>query len=272
MKPSIEFLRSAGFKVFLGNSLYKKEKYLAGSDFSRKADLENMFVESDIQAIFCARGGYGSLRLLEKIDYLLVKDNPKIFVGYSDITALLLAIYHKTGLITFHGPMLKDIAYKDWAQDWQIQEFFCTSKGDSVSLESCKILSPGKAVGRLLGGNLSLLCHMIGTPYLPSFDGSILFFEDRGEPMYRMDRMLTHLRLSGLLEGVLGVIAGEFVQCGDRKDLDHLIHEIFNPLGIPVISGFPIGHGNKNIPLPIGVHVELDTHQMTLRFLESYLR
>ncbi len=243
---------------------------MAGSDSARKKDLENMFMRKDIKAIFCARGGYGSLRILSKINYDLIRNNPKIFMGFSDVTALLLAFYERAHLITFHGPMVRGLSSAP-ALIGDLVNFFSSSGPGIIHLDSCKVISKGRCEGRLFGGNLTLLSHMVGTGYLPSFSGSVLFFEDKGEPIYRIDRMLTHLKLSGHLAGVKGVLAGQFVECGDQEALEQLLDEFFGSLKIPVLSGFPIGHGSQNILVPVGIHVELDTQQMTLRFLESPL-
>jgi muramoyltetrapeptide carboxypeptidase len=223
-----------------------------------------MFQNENVKAIFCARGGYGTLRLLDRIDYELIRKNPKIIVGYSDITALLWAIYKKTGLITFHGPVVKELSKN---KNSNLESFFAlVSSGEllELHLRGGMVLIPGKAEGTLLGGNLTLICHLIGTPFMPSLKGAILFIEEKGEPPYRIDRMLTHLRLSGLLEGLAGLVAGEFVDCGNHSSITRLLMETLADLNFPVVTGLGVGHGLVNITLPLGLTALLDTEQMRL--------
>jgi muramoyltetrapeptide carboxypeptidase len=263
LKPGLDLLVSRGFRVQEAPHLYDRHGYLAGDDEARLSDLHAMFLDREITAVFCARGGYGSLRLLDRIDYDLIREHPKILVGYSDITALMMAIYKQTGLVTFHGPMVRGLS---------------TISGDSLKgllhilwSEEPLLLDPmegtplilGQAEGPLMGGNLSLICHLVGTPFLPSLDGCILFIEDRGEPLYRIDRMLTHLSLAGQLKGIAGVIGGEFMGCGQPSEIDRLLRAVASNLRIPLVTGFPVGHGRNNLTLPLGMPTQLDTHRMT---------
>lgn len=229
-----------------------------------------MFLDPEIKAVFCSRGGYGSLRILDKIHFDLIKANPKIFVGYSDITALLIAIQKMTGLVTFHGPVFEKLASAH-NNNWEIFSQIITSDNyyQEIKFSEGRVIFPGKAVGALIGGNLSLICHLIGTPFLPSFDGYLLFIEERGESLYRIDRMLTHLKLSGQLLGLAGLIAGEFEECGDINAINQLLMHIAHDLHIPVATGLPVGHGRKNIALPLGVKAVLDTDLMKLAIQEG---
>lgn len=268
IQPSIELLESFGYKVISSPHLYNRKGYVAGDDDTRIRDLHAMFYNENVKAIFCARGGYGALRLLDKINFDLIRTNPKIILGYSDITTLLLAIYKKTGLITFHGPVVKELS-KNRNRD--LESFFDLVSSDKLfelNLTEGIPLMPGKARGILLGGNLSLICHLIGTPFMPSLKGSMLFIEEKEEPLYRIDRMLTHLKLSGLLEDLVGLMAGRFEGCGDISSINQLLVETMSYIDIPVVSGLPVGHGLENIPLPIGVMAELDTERMTLSITE----
>jgi muramoyltetrapeptide carboxypeptidase len=273
LQEGLSIMETSGFGIRIAPHVYDKQGYLAGKDEVRLGDLHAMFQDPAIKAIFCARGGYGCLRLLDKIDYGLIKKNPKIFVGYSDVTALMMAIYNKTGLITIHGPMVRDLSRKN--QDhWQNLRILLTSGGPpKIGLieGGGAVLVPGKATGKLLGGNLSLICHLVGTSYLPSFEGCILFIEETAEPLYRLDRMLTHLALSGRLKGLSGIITGELENCGPSYLVQKLLLEKLTDLGIPVAAGLPIGHGSRNLPLPMGLKAELDTHLMTLSVTESCL-
>ena len=243
--------------------------YLAGEDEVRLEDLQGMFRNPDIKAVFCARGGYGTTRLIDNVDYDLIRQNPKILVGYSDITALLLAIHKKTGLITFHGPVVRELASRHQGNYDNLIRLLSSDQPLKLSLAKGDALSPGRATGPLMGGNLSLICHLIGTPFLPSLDGCILFVEDRGEPLYRIDRMLTHLKLSGQLRGLSGLVAGEFEECGDLSAVNDLLTDVLSDLDIPIATGLEVGHGHKNLALPLGLPAELDTDRKTLSITEG---
>jgi muramoyltetrapeptide carboxypeptidase len=269
LRPGVDFLTSQGYGVSLAEHLYQRQDYTAGSDDVRLRDLHAMFEDQEVEAIICARGGYGALRLLDKVDYSLIRDNPKPFVGYSDITALLLAIHLRTGLITFHGSMLKDSFEGKGRNLTSALDLISASEVLRVSFEQGKILRSGHARGALLGGNLSLLSRLIGTGYLPSFKGALLFMEERGESLYRIDRMLTHLRLSGSLDEVGAIIGGDFTDCGDMAPIQELLLEAAGDLDIPVVTGLPVGHGAANSAIPIGMTATLDTEAMTLAVSET---
>ena len=269
LEPDLHFLKTKGFSIHVAPHVYDRREYLAGNDVDRLFDLHRMFQNPEIKAVFCARGGYGSLRLLDRIDYDLIRQNPKIIVGYSDITALLTAVFKKTGLVTFHGPMVKGLS--SLPEKTRASLFKIISAEETVSFNPMegRPLSRGKAIGPIMGGNLSLLCGLTGTPFMPNLDGCILFLEDRGEAPYRMDRMLTHLKLTGALEKIAGLITGHFIDCGDPGDIDRLVKEQFGPMNIPIATGFPLGHGPENTTLPLGIPAELNTDAMTLSLLAS---
>ena len=269
IQPGIKLLESFGYKVIVSPHLYQRQGYVAGDDETRLQDLNSMLDNQDVKVIFCARGGYGSLRLLEKIDFDLIRMNPKIIVGYSDITALLLAIYKKTGLVTFHGTMIKELSKNRNKNLASFLDLVSSDKVGKVDLASGTTLVPGKVEGTLLGGNLSLICHLVGTPFMPSLKKSILFVEEKEEPLYRIDRMMTHLRLSGQLKGLVGLIAGTFEGCDDISSINRVLVDTVSDLQIPVVSGLPVGHGLENISLPIGVQASLDTEAMILSITES---
>ena len=272
LQPGLEILESAGFNVRLAPHVYDRKDYLAGKDEARLGDLHAMLQDDEIKAVMCARGGYGSLRLLDGIRYDLIRETPKIIAGYSDITALLMAIHTNTGLITFHGPMVRGLAGNN-GNNWEsLLKLISSDQPAEMDLNECTVLLPGNASGPLTGGNLSLICHLLGTPYLPSLEGCILFIEDRGESLYRLDRMLTHLALTGKLNGISGLVAGRFEECGDETAIHILLNSIVSELGIPLVAGFPLGHGQKNIALPIGLTAEFDTELMTLTIGEACVR
>jgi len=268
IKKGIALLKDRGFKIELGENIYARDGYLAGSEEKRIYDLHRMFEDKQIKAIFCSRGGYGSLRLLDKIDYEIIKKNPKIFLGYSDITALLLAINKKTGLVTFHGPLLKDI-HKTEPEDLKISFEILEGKRSVLYLSSSEVISSGKAEGRIFGGNLSVICHLIGTEFLPCLENSILFLEETAEKPYKIDRMFTYLRLSGIKEKIAALLLGSFDV--DKKALLRIISDFIRH-DIPVMINIPVGHRRRNIVFPLGIRAEVDTEKKILRFLEDPVR
>ncbi|MFC1580253.1 LD-carboxypeptidase [Thermodesulfobacteriota bacterium] len=266
LQSGILFLESQGYRISPAPHLYARKGYLAGDDENRLQDLHMMFQDPAVKAVLCARGGYGTLRLLDRIDYGLIRDNPKIVAGYSDITALLLALYKMNGLVSFHGPLVKDLAKNENRNMMAFLEMATSDDPVEVDLHETTCLRQGRAAGPLLGGNLTLISHLVGTPYMPSLSGAILFIEDRGESLYRIDRMLTHLHLGGMLKDLAGLIAGQFEDRGDAMDIGPLLME--RTRGIPVVTGMPLGHGDLNQPLPVGMRVRLDTDKMTLTVSE----
>jgi muramoyltetrapeptide carboxypeptidase len=271
---SVEALKALGFRTKLATNVRQRHGFLAGTDRQRAADIMDAFMDKHVQAIFCVRGGYGASRLLPRLDYRAIHSNPKIFIGYSDVTSLHCALLKKSNLVSFHGPMLNSELIKD-----DLPEF--TSEGllrtltkrvapGSISRNydgTVSVLRRGKASGPLLGGNLSILCATVGTPYMPLFRNRILFFEDLEEPPYRFDRMLTHLWNAGLIQQVAGVAIGINHGCIDpraakakeyRQSLEDVLKERLSPLKIPVVAGLPFGHVPHNATLPIGISATLD--------------
>jgi len=269
IQPTIDLLYKKGYRIHEGPNLFNRKGYLAGHDYARLDDLHSMFSDNGIKAIFCARGGYGSIRILDKIDYDLILDNPKIIVGYSDITALLFAIFQRTGLVTFHGPMLRDLAQDGGDNLGDFLELTSSDTPRIYDLSGGIVLNKGRARGMVLGGNLSIISSLMGTPFMPMMKGAILFIEDRCEPLYRIDRMLSQLRQGGIVDGLSGLIAGNFADCGDISDINVLLKDITSGIDIPLINGLLVGHNRKNRTIPIGLHAELDTEDMTLSFLET---
>ncbi len=271
LQEAINKLEALGYRVVLGNSVYNNKGYLAGTDRERLDDLHWAFESGEVNGIICARGGYGSTRILDGLDSSLVRNNPKILVGYSDITALLLAMNRLCGMVVFHGPMASDLYNKDEGN----AEWLLRVMGDpaplSLELKGCPILRPGRVRGKVLGGNLSLICHLIGTPFMPSFEEAILVVEDRGEVPYRIDRMLTHLLQSRSLDGVKAILMGDFSGCGSREEIEALFLEVARRLDLVLVSGIPVGHGPRNMTFPMGIEAELDTNEGVLRFMEPHL-
>jgi len=267
ISEGLKLLESFPLKIKLGEHIFDRLNYLAGSDNDRVADFHQMFSDPEVKAILSTRGGYGSARLLNKIDFNLIRKNPKIIVGFSDLTALLLAIYNKSGLITIHGPTLSDLPK---SINWEhLSRLITASHRPQIFFKQGRIINKGKAKGILLGGNLSTICSLLDTPFLPSFEGVILFLEEKGESPYKMDRMLTQLLLSGRLEGLSALIIGQIEDCGEMEIINSMLQGRLGRLTIPVITGLPVGHGNENISLPLGLPAVLDTERMLLKIEES---
>jgi len=278
----IAYLESLGYRVKPGKYIYGRSGYLSAGDDERARDLNEMFLDPQVRAIICVRGGYGTPRILDKVNYIAIRKNPKIFVGYSDITALQFAIFKKTGLITFYGPMLAVDIYSNF--DAYAEEFFwriLTSKSSKIEIKNpidqdIQVLNHGKAAGTLLGGNLSLIASIIGTKFQPNFNNSILVIEDIGEEPYRIDRYLSQLKNSGILNKIKGCILGQFTDCVAKEPeksltLEQIFQDYFKNLGIPILSNLSYGHIPQKITLPIGARIKIDTKRKTITIVEKVL-
>lgn len=289
---AVAVLEKLGYRIRFARHAHRRLGYLAGTDRDRASDIMQMFTDSKVSAILCVRGGYGTARLLPRLDYVSIRAHPKIFVGYSDITSLHAAFLKQAGLISFHGPMLNsDFAFKDLPH-FTVQSFLRTLAGAPVrageaepidvaegySRRTVQVLRRGVACGQLIGGNLALLCTLVGTPWQPVFRNKILFLEDIGEEPYRWDRMLTHLLNARLLQQVSGIAIGLNADCEDpqaktakeyRQTLTDVLKERLLPLSIPVVTGLPFGHVPHNATLPVGVRVTLDANRGALYLNES---
>ena len=262
LQPAIVYLESKGFSVRLGDSVFTKTRYLAGADSARVRDINTMFADTEVKAIFCARGGYGSSRLLDQLDYTLIRKNPKVFIGFSDTTALQFGIFAQTGLVNYTGMVLyPDITELGMSSTIEKSLWALVSTGKFKPIRGLKVLKQGSINGPLLGGCLSLICSLVGTPYFPSLDGAILFIEDVNEEPYRLDRMLTQLRIAGVLERIGGLIFGHFVGCESEKtqygSVEPVIAEFSEFVFGPVLAGLPYGHSPNRVVLPIGVEAHI---------------
>ena len=279
-----ETLAALGLNMKTGEHLLDRHGYLAGSDKARAADINTMFADDEVSALIALRGGWGCNRLLDLLDYGLIASKPKIIMGYSDITSLLLAMNAKTGLVTFHGPVgistwneysttfVKKLLFNGEVFSMENPK----ETGDSLTVMQDRILviNGGKAKGRLLGGNLSVLAAMVGSDYLPDFKEGILFLEDVGEDIYRIDRMLTQLKLAGILGRLSGFVFGKCSDCGPGKGFGSLtLEEVFDdhikPLGIPAWYGAMIGHIEKKFTMPLGIEAEIDADNGSISLLET---
>ncbi|WP_273446642.1 S66 peptidase family protein [Neolewinella agarilytica] len=272
LQKSVALVESFGFKVQPGKNILARNGYLAGTDEERLADLHAAFSNPDIQAVWAIRGGYGCTRLLPLIDYDLIRANPKLLIGYSDITALLNAFYQQTGLMGIHGPVasstVEEIDRTRLAQVLGIKE---RDGSQTKVLTTPTLLSKGEGTvnGVLVGGNLTLLASMTGTPYTVNCTDKIVLLEDVGEKPYRIDRMLTQLRQGANLDKAKGILLGEFVDCEADIDDNSLglvetLSDRLYDLGVPILAGFPAGHGDRNYPVPIGGRVEMNVGEGSL--------
>jgi muramoyltetrapeptide carboxypeptidase len=257
-----------GFNTRIDPGVYQRDRYLAGNDGHRAARFNAMMADDGVQAVMCARGGYGAIRILDQLDYGAIGSRPKPLIGFSDITALHQVIQLKTGLVTFHGPMVTTMA-KLTGQGRQMWCDTLTGKRDvSALFTDLRVLKAGSAEGVIAGGNLATLCHMVGTPYGADYAGVILMIEDVGEAPYRVDRMLTQMKLAGVLDGIAGLVVGRFEDCGRFDEIDEVVLERFSDMDIPIVSGAPFGHGPENMIVPLGVPARLDADLGALSLLE----
>ena len=261
-------LESMGFQTFFDESIFRKSGFLAGTDIQRADQVNRLFADPDVQAVVCARGGYGSMRILPFLDFETIQENPKIFIGYSDISALLSVLYDRCGLVTFHGPVVTTLANAAQETIAGMRTVLTSNTILELKPEKGIVIKPDVAIGTVAGGNLTTLCHLVGTPYAPSFNGKILLLEDLGEAPYRIDRMMTQMELAGCFEGLKGLVLGSFEECGQPDEVFRIIQEIFRDVDIPILSGFEIGHRRINITIPIGLGATLDTDRQVLAFHE----
>ena len=281
-----ESLEALGFKVRVGSHLLDRHGYLAGDDKARAEDINKAFADPSVSAVHAIRGGWGSARLLPYLDFDTIRRNPKVLIGYSDITALLLSVYGKAGFVTFHGPIGMG-RWDAYSLDYYKRVLF---NGEQVTYSNkhdlsernalvqvdyrTQTITPGTARGRLVGGNLTVMTAILGSPYLPDWDNTILFTEDTHEDYYRIDRMLTQLKLAGVLGKIKGFVFGSCAECGPGDGnfgaltLEEIFADHITPLGVPAWSGAMIGHGQPQWTLPLGVEVEIDAGAGTIRLLE----
>jgi muramoyltetrapeptide carboxypeptidase len=286
LKDSIENLEKLGYEVTYSEKILSKTGYLAGDDKSRANELNSMFADKKVNGIICARGGYGCSRILPLLDYAVIQNNPKILIGYSDVTALVNAIYYRTGLVTFHGPVgistfnEFSVTYFNEVLVHPEKDLVLISvKGDyQKETNGITTIISGKAVGELVGGNLSVLNSLIGTKYDFDGEGKIIFLEEIGEEPYRIDRMLTQLIQCGKFDKAAGIAMGVFKDCEPKEkdpsfsssfSLLEVLFDRLSNLHIPVIYGLSFGHIKNKFTLPIGITAELDTIDQTITLLEN---
>jgi muramoyltetrapeptide carboxypeptidase len=281
-----ESLEALGLKVRVGEHVMNRYGSLAGADRDRAQDINRFFADRDVRAVLPTRGGWGSARLLPHLDFDTIRRNPKVMLGYSDITALLNGIHARTGLVTFHGPNGGG-RWDAWSLDWTKRVLFGaeavtfanpkTTNDRNVLTQidnRTRVITPGKARGRLLGGNLSVLTGILGSAYVPDFTGAILFLEDVEEQPYRVDRMMTSLKLAGIFDRVRGVIFGTCSECNPGAGyasftLEEILNDHLKALKVPAWQGAMIGHNMPQWTLPVGLDVEIDTAAGTITMAEA---
>jgi muramoyltetrapeptide carboxypeptidase len=277
----IDALESLGLEVTLGENYYSRHGYFAGEDEARASDINTFFAEPSVRMIF-ARGGWGSPRLLPLLDYDMIRQNPKVLLGYSDATALITGVHVKTGLVTFHGPSPLNVFSAEHfrrvvmnGEAYLLENPTFITGNTLVQTENrIQTITSGKASGRILGGNLSLLTAVMGSGYLPEWEDSILFIEDVDEAVYRVDRMMTELALAGVLDKIKGFVFGRCTECGPgggfgSLTMEKMIAEHIKPRRIPAFSGTMIGHIEEQFTIPLGIEVEIDADAGTIELLEN---
>lgn len=272
LRRGIDFLKDLGLNVKVGKHVSRINGYLAGSDEERLEDFHEMFADHEVKSIFCACGGFGTARIAEQIDYDLIKKHPKIFWGYSDITFLHTAIREKTGLVTFHGPMLaSDIGKEDThplSKEGFLQLFEPTTLIYTEQIAPLEVLVDGEARGEIVGGNLSLLVSTLGTAFEMDAKGKLLLIEDVNEEPRSVDRMLNQLYMAGKLTDASGILIGDFCDCTPKRNLSLSLSEVISHYvqlaNKPAIKGFLMGHCNPHISIPFGVKASMNTEEKKL--------
>lgn len=260
------------FSLRIEDDIFEKQDYLAGSDQCRADMLNRMFADPGIDGIICARGGYGAMRTLPLLDVDTISRHPKVFVGFSDITVLLSFLIERCRMPAFHGPTVTTLGNGNPLTRDRLLAAIAQPKPLRLAAEHHQVLQPGSATGRFFCANLTLLCHLTGTPFQPDLSGCVLLIEDQGEAPYRIDRMLTQMMLAGCFDRLAGMALGTFTGCGSTEAIHRIVADRLAVLNIPILAGFEVGHEAVNTTLPVGLPVELDTHTRTLTFTGPAVR
>ncbi len=263
----VHMLQEMGFQTIIDDGVFETSGYLAGPDEHRAQIINRLFAQKHIKAVFCARGGFGSMKILPFLDYPSISGSPKIVIGFSDVTALLTALQQKCGLVVFHGPMVTTLAECPEETVKSLLAALCSDCTVELVARNPHVIHSGTAYGRVCGGNLSTLCHLVGTPYMPCFEHAILLLEERGEPVYRIDRMLSQMKMAGCFSGLAGLVLGDFQDCGPIEPIVRIIEHVFEDVPIPIASGFKLGHDSINMTAPLGLEAMLDARSATLKYL-----
>jgi muramoyltetrapeptide carboxypeptidase len=274
LQPALAYLRARGFRIYEGPSLYAHNRYLAGTDEERAHDINTMFADPDVHAIFVARGGYGSARILEHLNWEAIAQNPKPLIGLSDTTALQLALFSMTGLVSFSGLVLCSDITPDGLSPLTEQSVWQALNHHAFEpIDGLIPIRSGNLAGGLIGGCLSLFASLVGTPYMPDCTNGIIFLEDINEPPYRLDRMLNQLRMAGVFDRASGVLFGQFVGCEADKPQEGTVQDVLEDfargVSCPVYTNLPYGHGKNRRVMPIGLHGQLVGSQMAVNDLSA---
>ena len=261
-------MESLGFRTRVSDEIFEKTGYLAGNDAQRAQLVNRLFKDPAIDAIVCARGGFGCLRILPLVDFDVIRENPKVFIGFSDITALLTSITTRSGLVSFHGPVVTTLAKAPEITRNTLLGAISSDRPLEVQPANGVVIQAGRVQGPLIGGNLTTLCHLLGTAFEPRFKHRILLLEDRGEAIYRIDRMLFQMKLAGCFDGIAGLVLGSFEGCGSLDAVFQVFEEHFRDISAPILAGFDVGHGEKNLTIPLGIDAILDTDRQLLSFTQ----
>ena len=273
IEDSVARLQSWGLRVSIDDDTFAVNRYLAGADTQRLAALHRAFEDPNVDAIIFSRGGYGAMRIVDGIDWTPMRRDPRLIVGFSDITAIHLAA-QSHNFATLHGPVLKSFASQAGSLDSLRATLFGEHDSQPIEVDCVR---PGSAVGPIFGGNLSLVAALVGSPLMPSLDGAVLFLEDVGEEDYRLDRLFTTLALSPRFAGIAAIVLGGFDECRGvyispddmQAHVRSLAHELGDRWDVPVVAGFPAGHGDRNVPIPLGTQAMVDADAGTVTFTES---
>ncbi len=265
-QQGMQVLRDMGFRLEIPEGVYKRNGFLAGADNERAEIINRHFADPDVRGIICARGGYGSTRLEPFLDWELIRANPKVFMGFSDITVLHHLIVTRGCLATFHGPMGTTLAKAPEDTRQAFMRALTAAEPVTIDAGTGGVVRPGEGRGPVAGGNLAMICHLLGTPLQPDFSGCLLFMEEVNEAPYRIDRMLQQMKLAGCFRSVRGIFFGDFVDCGAKDTIEAIISEWFADSAFPVLTGFAIGHGRQNLTLPMGLTAQLTSDPPQLRF------
>lgn len=259
---AISYFKNHGYNIVLSENIFDKDRYLAGSDEKRVEELHKMFINPHIKAIVCLRGGYGAIRIINKVDYSLIRNNPKIFCGYSDVTALNAMILKRAGLITYSGPMVLSDFAKDTCNVYTTQEFFNTLTSDSIAYKIDKIYKKGNAEGIFWGGNLSTIVSLCGQDFIPE-EKFIFFAEDLNEPVYKIDKMFQQLiNIEQFSKNIQAIVLGDFIELGNEEWFEDLVVEISEKLNIPVVKKNGITHKSRKITIPYGIQTKLENDRL----------
>ncbi len=266
-EAGVRVLEDWGFRVVSTSEVFAARSWGQTVDREAARRFQEIWEDPGIKAVIGVRGGYGSLKILPYLEMESLASHPKRLVGFSDLTNLLLILHQRLGMVTFHGPTLAHLAEITPAARESWHWWLTTPGPKNFTVSGLTPLHPGTAVGPLLGGNLTTMCHLLGTPYAPRLTGALLFLEDHNEPLYRLDRLAHHLLFSGILEGIKGILLGAFTGGDAQAQAEEVLALAFEPLGVPVAAGLPVGHQPENHTLPIGAPARLDTQTTTLTFL-----